>query len=316
MKIAILGVGSIGGIILGSLADSEAELVCVSRGVSHEFLESGLTLFTPQGSMEMIPGERYSLFDSENGTLPKEVLGSCEVAIICSKAESTAFLASMAEDLIAENGIAVSIQNGLGHAEIISSRVGKIRVVGGSTTHSAWRDNDGSVHWTGRGKIELGRFDGGEPGEVTERFISILEESGLSPRWSYNIEGEIWRKLLINVAINPVCAIAGVRNGALTEIPELWEQAVEIMREAELVALELGVDLGLIDNEEYLKSVIISTSENRVSMLQDLMSGRKTEIEALCGEIVSIGERLGIPTPKNGVLLALVKGIEMSQHFD
>ncbi len=316
MKIAILGVGSIGGVILGSLADSEAELVCVSRGVSHEFLERGLTLFRPEGLVEMIPRDRYSLFDGENGPLPEEVFHSCEVAIICGKAGSTSSLASIAEDLISENGIAVSIQNGLGHAEIISSRVGKNRVMGGSTTHSAWRDNGGSVHWTGRGAIDLGRFDGGEPGEIGESFISILEKSGLSPRWSYNIEGEIWRKLLINVAINPVCAIAGVRNGALLEINELWEQAVETMKEAELVALELGVNLGQIDNEEYLKSVVISTSENRVSMLQDLMSGRKTEIDVLCGEIVAIGEKLGIPTPKNSILFALVKGVEMSQHLD
>ena len=65
-----------------------------------------------------------------------------------------------------------------------------------------------------------------------------------------------------------------------------------------------------------MRSVVISTSENRVSMLQDLMSGRKTEIEVLCGKIVKIGEELGIPTPKNSMLLALVKGIEMSQHLD
>ncbi len=316
MKIGILGVGSIGGAILGCLTDSDSELVCVSRGASHEFLESGLTLFTPEGSVEMIPRESYSLYDSENGPFPKEILGSCEVVIICGKADSTASLASIAEDLISESGIAVSIQNGLGHAEIISSRVGKHRVIGGSTTHSAWRDIDGSVHWTGRGSIELGRFDGDEPGEIAKNFISILDDSRLSPRWSYNIEGEIWRKLMINVAINPVCAIAGVRNGALTEIPKLWGQSVATMREAELVALELGVNLGQIDNEEYLKSVVISTSENRVSMLQDLMSGRKTEIEALCGKIVTIGEELGIPTPKNSMLLALVKGIEMSQHLD
>ena len=201
---------------MGCLTDSDSELVCVSRGASHEFLESGLTLFTPDGSVEMIPRESYSLYDSENGPFPEEVLGSCEVVIICGKADSTASLASIAEDLISESGIAVSIQNGLGHAEIISSRVGKHRVIGGSTTHSAWRDIDGSVHWTGRGSIELGRFDSDEPEKsqrISSRFLMILA----FPGWSYNIEGEIWA--LINVAINPVCAIAGVRNGALTKFP-------------------------------------------------------------------------------------------------
>ena len=121
---------------------------------------------------------------------------------------------------------------------------------------------------------------------------------------------------MINVAINPICAIAGVRNGALAQIPELWEQSLEAMREAESVARASGVDLGEMDNEEYLRKVVTSTSENRVSMLQDLMAGRKTEIDFLCGAVVSRGGELGIPTPRNEVLLALMRGIEMSQHHD
>lgn len=138
----------------------------------------------------------------------------------------------------------------------------------------------------------------------------------MNPKWSSDIEKEIWKKLMINVAINPICAIAGVRNGALTQIPELWVQSLEAMREAESIARASGVDLGSMDNEEYLRKVVTSTSENRVSMLQDLMAGRKTEIDFLCGAVVSKGEELGIPTPRNEVLLALMRGIEMSQHHD
>ena len=121
---------------------------------------------------------------------------------------------------------------------------------------------------------------------------------------------------MINVAINPICSIAGIRNGALIEVPELWVQSLETMREAESVARASGVDLGIMNNEEYLRKVVTATAENRVSMLQDLMSGRKTEIDVLCGAVVSKGEELGIPTPRNDILLALVKGIEMSQHHD
>ena len=136
------------------------------------------------------------------------------------------------------------------------------------------------------------------------------------PKWSIDIEREIWRKLMINVAINPICAIAGVRNGALAEVPELWHQAIEAMREAEAVARASGIDLGDSDSESYLRKVVESTSENRVSMLQDLMAGRKTEIDVLCGAVISKGEELGVPTPRNEILMALVRGIEMSQQLD
>jgi len=316
VRLAILGVGSVGGVLLGSLSDTGSELVCVSRGITAASLSSGLTLHTPEGTMEMIPGERYLVIDSESGPVPASALGTCEVAVIAGKADSTEVLCSLAGDLLHEGGIAISVQNGLGHAEVLSRRLGPDRVLGGSTTHSAWRDGDGSVHWTGRGSISMGKMDGSSQCGVSSRLVATLDEAGLNARWSSDIKADIWRKLLINVAINPVCAIAGVRNGALLEVPELWAQSLEAMREAEAVARASGIDLGEPDTEGHLRKVVESTAANRVSMLQDLMAGRKTEIGVLCGAVVSKGEEMGIPTPRNEMLMALIRGIELSQSFD
>ncbi len=315
MKIGILGVGSIGGTLLGSLADTGASLLCVSRGRTADTLRLGLVLHTPEGTMEMVPPGRYRVLDSEEGPVPSSQLGTCDVAIVTGKASSTPILASVAEELLAPGGMAISIQNGLGHAEILAHKIGVESVIAGSTTHSAWRDSDGSVHWSGRGNIVLGRMDGSDPGDIGNELIALLNEAGLGPKWSSEIQGVVWKKLLINVAINPVCAIAGVRNGALAEVPELWEQAVGSMREAEAVAKAAGVELGEFDAEGLLRRVVGSTAENRVSMLQDLMAGRKTEVDVLCGVIVSKGEEFGVPTPRNEMLLALVRGIEMSQRY-
>ena len=121
---------------------------------------------------------------------------------------------------------------------------------------------------------------------------------------------------MVNVAINPICAISGVRNGALLEIPELWVESMEAMREAESVARASGVDMGELDLEDYLREVVTSTADNRVSMLQDLMAGRKTEVDALCGMVIKKGREAGVPTPRNEMMLALIRGIEMSPHFD
>ena len=316
MKIAILGTGAIGGVLAGCLSETSAELVCVSRGRTARELLEGLTLFTPEGSVEMIPGDRFEIIDSEKGPLEEKVCGTCDVAIVSGKSGSTPQLASMAEDLIKQDAYVISIQNGLGNSGIIASRVGWDRVLGGMTTHSAWRDGDGAVHWTGRGSISLGTIKSSEPNSIATEFISILDEGGLSPYWSIDIEKEIWRKLMINVAINPICAIAGIRNGALAEVPELWEQAIEAMREAEEVARASGVNLGDSDSESYLREVVESTAENRVSMLQDLMAGRKTEIDVLCGAVITKGEEFGVPTPRNEILMALVRGIEMSQKLN
>jgi len=316
MRIAVLGVGSVGGVLVGALADTEVGLLCVSRGETASSLRVGLVVHTPEGAIEMVSPDRYDVLDSEEGPVPDVHVGTCDVAIIAGKAATTPILASLAEEVLSPGGLAVSIQNGLGHAETLAHRIGRKRVLGGSTTHSAWKDGDGSVHWSGRGVVELGQLDGSGMAGVSKELYDALEAAGLIPKWSSDIQSVIWRKLLINVAINPVCAIAGVRNGALAQVPELWEQSIEAMREAELVARAAGIDVGDGDTEDYLRKVVIATADNRVSMLQDLMAGRRTEIDALCGEVVAKGEGFGVPTPRNEMLLALVRGIEMSQHHD
>jgi 2-dehydropantoate 2-reductase len=316
MRIAILGVGSIGTVFLGCLADTDAEIVAVSRGQRFdELANGGVILHSPEGSIEVIPPERYEAVDSESGPIPPGLRKSCDAIVISGKSASTPILSQIAEELLGEGGVVMSIQNGMGHAEMISSRVGRGSVLGGTTTHGAWREETGS-HWVGRGSIRMGSLDGGPANGSAELLYQYLSEASLNPEWDLDIQRSIWTKLLVNVAINPICSIAGVRNGALLESTYLWDQALSAMSEASSVAQACGVDLGDLDLEELLREVAKSTADNRCSMLQDLMSGRKTEIESICGAIVSKGEDTGIPTPRNSMLLALVKGIESSSQLD
>ena len=148
MRIAVLGVGSIGGVVLGALCDTDADLVAVSRGgLAANLAEIGLILHTPEGTIEMIPPERFIVVDSGAGPVSGQVRGTCEAAIICGKAASTSVLAQLAEELLVDDGVAVSIQNGLGHSETLAHRLGRERVLGGSITHAAWRDSEETVHW-------------------------------------------------------------------------------------------------------------------------------------------------------------------------
>ena len=316
MRIAVLGVGSIGGVVLGALSDTNTDLVAVSRGQAASNLEMiGLILHTPEGSIEMIPPERFTVVDSQGGPIPEQIRGTCDVAIICGKASSTSVLAQIAEEVLTPVGLAISIQNGLGHSEMLAHRLGRDRILGGSITHGAWKDGESGIHWVGRGAVRMGYLDGGEASNSALGLLQAFEAANLNPIWSDDVKNIVWRKLLLNVAINPVCAIAGVRNGALLEVPELWDQAMAAMLEAAAVARASGVDLGEVDFENHLRKVVETTSENRCSMLQDVMAGRATEIDSLCGAVVERGESFGIPTPANQSLHALVTGIERSGEF-
>ena len=316
LRIAIIGVGSIGGIILGAMADTDVDIVCVSRGETAANLsELGLILHTPEGSIEVVPSERYLLVDSNLGPISEQIRNTCDIAIVCGKTVDTHSLSQLASELVSENGCVLTIQNGLGNAELLAHKVGRDRVIVGSITHAAWRNSEGEVHWVGRGEIIFGPLD--ERGhKYTDSILDVLNDAELNASKSDNIQQILWKKLLINVAINPVCSIAGVRNGALLEVKSLWQQAMQAMREAAIVARASGVDLGDIELESYLREVVSISPKNRCSMLQDIMAGRETEIDSLCGAVVIRGEAEGIPTPCNAILHGLVKGIEKSSSLD
>lgn len=310
LRIAILGIGSIGGILLGALADSDAELIAVSRGdMASQISGRGLTINTPEGTVEHFPSELFTVFDSESGPLPINLANSCDFALICGKSYSISILAQIASELLTSDGIIISLQNGLGHAEYLSKIMGQQNVLGCTVTHGAWKDMN-SIHWAGRGNITLGSLEGTPPSPKINNFISLLDDCNLSPIWTEDIHKEIWIKLLINIAINPICAITGLHNGQILTQEDIWNQSSSCMIEASIIAKASGIDL---DNDYLitkLKKIIISTEKNRCSMLQDIMDGKKTEIDSICGVIVSKGESLGIPTPLNTMLCALIKGIE------
>ena len=310
LRIAILGIGSIGGMLLGALADSGVELIAVSKGyMASQISERGLTLNTPEGTVEHFPSEFLTVIDSESIPIPINLANSCDFALICGKSHSTPILTQLASELLSKEGIAISLQNGLGHSEYLSKKIGQGNVLGCTITHGAWRDMN-SVHWAGRGNIILGSLEGKSPSPKINDFISLLESSNLSPRWSEDIYKEIWIKLLINIAINPISAITGLRNGEILVRNDIWTQSCSTMLEASIIAKSSGIDVDYEDLIYKLKSVIKSTEKNRCSMLQDITNGKKTEIDSLCGEIVSRGESLGIPTPLNSMLYAIIKGIE------
>ena len=102
VKIAVLGVGSIGGVLLGALSDTDCDLVAISRGNSaDQSLFDGLgTLHSPEGPIEAIPPERFETIDSESGPVPEGITNSCDAAFICGKSDSTPVLAQIADEIL------------------------------------------------------------------------------------------------------------------------------------------------------------------------------------------------------------------------
>jgi 2-dehydropantoate 2-reductase len=320
MRVALLGVGAIGGLVAVRLgAKTQVELLLHARGAQAEALAAvGLLLHAAdeESPLQLTP-DRYTL-SVDGMPLDQAWESETDLVIICSKSHSTLELASLAHRLLAADGLAFSLQNGLGHAETLMRYLTAARVLGGSTLHGAYRMGPGEVRWNGSGGIQLGSFPGTDlnvDDKRVRRIIQLLQDAGLEPDWMADIQSTLWLKLIINVAINPLAAICGVQNGALLESPELHQQALAVLHEAESIAAAEGVDLSGIDLENRLNQVLESTATNVCSMLQDVRAGNRTEIDSLCGEIVRRGESHGIPTPLNGQMLAAIHGIEQSTAY-
>jgi 2-dehydropantoate 2-reductase len=201
----------------------------------------------------------------------------------------------------------LSMQNGLGNDRVLAEYFSRERILLGVCTHGATSLSDTEVAWNGVGEILIGSpfLPSGSP--LLESLAELLSAAGLRARSTPEIEREIWRKAIVNCAINPLTAIARLKNGELLEREEMLRLMRDVVEEAAAVAGAVGVEVG--DVWSLVLEVCRNTAENRSSMLQDLLAGRPTEIESLNGQIVQWAEEKGYSVSVNRTLARLVRAL-------
>jgi 2-dehydropantoate 2-reductase len=158
------------------------------------------------------------------------------------------------------------------------------------------------------GSISLGTLDG-SLGPI-EKIEDALSKAGIETNRSQNIVGAIWSKAIVNAAINPLTAVFDCRNGLVAENAALRAQAIKVCEEGMKVAEALGIQLEPEDVKNYTIEVAKRTAKNKSSMLMDIDLKRRTEIDAICGNIIESGRSKGVETPVISRLYAIVKFLE------
>ncbi|HLF28788.1 MAG TPA: 2-dehydropantoate 2-reductase [Anaerolineae bacterium] len=242
-----------------------------------------------------------------------------DLAIVLVKTYQTERAARWTARTLKPTGLALTLQNGLGNIELLAAQVGVDRAMLGVTTQGATLIGPGHVRSGGRGTTHLGflPIERAAPRDwsadsLAYETTALLNAVELPSIVSENVEALAWGKVLINAAINPLTAILRVPNGALVESNETLELMRAIVAEASMVAQAHGVRLPYPDPFERVKQVAQATAANTSSMLQDVLKGRPTEIDAINGKIVERGQQVGAPTPVNSALAALVRALEKS----
>ena len=207
----------------------------------------------------------------------------------------------------------LAIQNGLGVVEAVAEALPRTAVVAGVLYQAANVVAEGEVCHVANEPTFFG-YLGRAPDALVARIAALLESAGLAARVEEDLAPQVWGKAIINAALNPVAALAGVRNGEVASRLSLRALAQGIADEGQAVADAEGVRLPYASAAEATLETARRTAENRCSMLQDLEAGRPTEIEFLNGELVRAGERCGVATPANRAVATLLRQVSKGVH--
>jgi 2-dehydropantoate 2-reductase len=257
----------------------------------------GVTLVQDDGSLRSYPVKA-----SAN---PADFIGT-KFALVLVKSWQTERAAARLFDCLAVDGIALTLQNGLGNREKLVAKLGAERVALGITTSGATLLGPAQVRAGGNGKITIAVH------KRVNLFIELLMAAGFQVETTDNVDSLTWGKLLINAAINPLTAVLNVTNGELLRRPTARELSARLANEVAAVAAGKNIPVPFDDPVKAVEDVISRTTDNRSSMLQDVRRGALTEIDAINGAVVQAGHEISVSTPVNEMMWKLVGALRGS----
>ncbi|GBE14158.1 2-dehydropantoate 2-reductase [bacterium BMS3Abin14] len=322
MRIAIIGAGSIGGYLAAKLLLSGQPVTVIVRGANLAAIRAnGLKLRLPDGT------EKTAIPDLATDDLA--AAGPQDVVILGVKGQQLSALAPTLGPLLGPETAVVPAQNGIpwwyfqrhrGPFEgrrlesvdpggAISAHIGSERVIGCVAYQAAELVEPGIVRF-----VEGNRFTLGEPdGEKTERVMALaqaLTRAGLKVPVRRDIRTEIWVKLLGNMTFNPISALTRSTLGQIIGFEPTRNLVVATMAEAQEVASRLGIRIA-ITSEMRIQGAA-QMGSHKTSTLQDIESGRMTEVEWLVGAVAELGRLVEFPTPRIDTLYSCLRLLEQT----
>jgi 2-dehydropantoate 2-reductase len=301
VRICVVGCGAVGALFAANLAqldDVEVWAYDLARDHVDAINANGLRL---SGAGDVVGRLR--------ATADAEELPACDFGIVATKAMHTEPAIAATAHAFADGSVC-TVQNGLGNEEALAGHVA--RVIRGTTFPAGRVVEPGHVQWDVKGDTTIGPFEPSPaPLEEVERLAEACTRAGLPTEAVADARGPQWRKVIFNAATNPIGALTGLTHGRVCEDVALRKLVSELVDEGKAVAAAQGIVLDA-DPEELIDHAARPdvAYDHKASMLQDVEARRATEIDYLNGGIVRFGRELGVPTPLNEAILALVKGLE------
>jgi 2-dehydropantoate 2-reductase len=302
-RIAIVGAGAVGGYFGGMLARAGAPVVMIGRQSFVDAVrKNGLLLDTLQFK-ETVRVEASTELAAARGA---------DLVLFCVKTTDTESTARSLAPLLPSSATVVSLQNGVDNAEKL--RAAGIDAFSAVVYVAASVPEPGRVKHVGRGDLVIGPRNA-----WSEKFAALFERAGAACRISDNIDGELWTKLIWNCALNAISALGRAKYGLIAENEDARKVVEIVVNEVLAVASAARIQLPGVETPQagLAGALKIATQMSGAisSTGQDLMRGKRTEIDSLNGYISRRGAELGVLTPVNHALYALVKLAEESNEI-
>ncbi len=300
MRIVVLGAGAMGSLFGGYLSQkNDVYLIDVSEVTANAINEKGLTIEEPSGAR--VPYSVHCYTSSEN-------LPVMDLIIVFVKAMYSKAALEANKRLIGKNTLLLTLQNGAGHEELLSSFVDSSRVIFGTTQHNAAVIEPGFIKHGGTGHTYIGRLDGNISN--LDLLVSTFNEAGFEASASASVNHMVWQKLFTNVSASALTGVLQVPLGFILNDEHAKNICEELIREAVNVARAEGE---VFDEEEEIKKVFAvceKSPDGITSIYADIKNGRRTEVDTISGSVVRKATRLGVSAPYHRMLVDLIHAME------
>ena len=299
MKIAVIGPGAMG-LLFGGKLSAAAEVVLVGNNPAHieeirkngvEIERDGIRTFHPDAKL--------------NGTV-HEVM---DLVILFTKAYLTEEALAANTAMIGADTFLLTLQNGMGHEEVLGKFTDPAHVLIGTTAQGSGRKNGHSIVHSGLGETVLGPIVSGRE-ECLEQIRSVFEQAGFPCSVSADVRQSVWNKIMINASSSVLSGVLGVRQGYVAENPWAWGICRTLIREICRAAEGEGIHF---DEEEQIERIyrhLMAAANGVPSILADLKQGRATEVDYISGAVVRKAEAHGIEAPAQKMMAELVHAME------
>ena len=297
MKVAVFGAGAVGSYLGSRLARAGAGVHLVARGKHLDVLRrSGLTLITPRGTETV----HMAATDDPAG------IGIVDVVLFGVKSYDTEAAAARLKPLIGMRTAVVSVQNGVENEEKLAAVIGPEHVVPMAVYILAAIEEPGVVR-SGPARVVLGEYVPGPPSKRVEDLAEMFRLGGVDSQVADDVRVAKWEKYVLLVGFSAVSAATQLPLGSIRQSSAAVEMLRSIMQEAFDVAKALGIALRDDQVERSLALVLAQADSEGASLRNDLLKGRRMELDALQGSLIRLGRQTGVPTPWTAAAYAILE---------